>query len=82
MPTVLRHGGYRFFFHSNEGSPREPPHVHVERDGRTAKVRLGTTAPLLDASGDGFSARELLAILRIVADHRAIMEDRWHEHFG
>ena len=31
MPTILRLEGYRFFFYSNEGSPREPPHVHVER---------------------------------------------------
>ena len=28
MPTILRHGRWRFFFYSNEGS--EPAHVHVE----------------------------------------------------
>jgi len=37
MPTIFRHGGYRFFFFSNEGDPREPPHVHVRRGEREAK---------------------------------------------
>lgn len=36
MPTVLRHGPYRFYFYSNDAD--EPVHVHVERDGDVAKV--------------------------------------------
>jgi hypothetical protein len=36
MPTVFRRGDYRFFF-SNEGDPRETPHVHVRRDGDETK---------------------------------------------
>lgn len=38
MPTVLRSGGYRLYFFSHE--PNEPPHVHVDRGGATAKVWL------------------------------------------
>lgn len=38
MPTVLRSGPYRVFFHSDEG--HEPPHVHVVRDDRIAKFWL------------------------------------------
>ncbi|WP_284734689.1 DUF4160 domain-containing protein [Sphingosinicella terrae] len=33
MPTVFRRQGFRFFFYSNEGSPLEPIHVHVEKAG-------------------------------------------------
>ena len=40
MPTIFRRGGYRFFFLSNEGSPREAPHVHVRRDADEAKFWL------------------------------------------
>jgi len=29
MPVVLRYKGFRFFFYSNEDSPREPVHIHV-----------------------------------------------------
>ena len=36
MPVVFRVGGARFFFYSNEGSPREPPHIHVEDAGSEA----------------------------------------------
>ncbi len=32
MPVVLRYKGFRFFFYSNEGSPREP--VAVASDNR------------------------------------------------
>ena len=38
MPTVLRSGPYRVYFYSHEG--REPPHVHVDREDRSAKFWL------------------------------------------
>jgi len=37
MPVVLRYRSFKFFFYSNEGTPREPMHVHVEKDGMEAK---------------------------------------------
>jgi len=42
MPTVLRHGGHRFVFFSNEGN--EPPHVHVETAENHAKFWLDPVA--------------------------------------
>lgn len=35
MPTILFVNGYRFF--SND---HEPKHVHIEKDGKTAKFNL------------------------------------------
>jgi hypothetical protein len=40
MPTVFQDRGFRFFFYSNEGSPREPAHIHVEKDDIEAKFWL------------------------------------------
>jgi hypothetical protein len=40
MPEVFRERGFRFFFYSNEGSPREPVHIHVEKDNVEAKFWL------------------------------------------
>jgi hypothetical protein len=40
MPTVFYEDGFRFFFYSNEGSPREPVHIHVEKDNAEAKFWL------------------------------------------
>ena len=54
MPTILRTGGFRVFFYSHE--PGEPPHVHIDRGGATAKVWLD---PVALAGNSGFSPREL-----------------------
>lgn len=40
MPVVFTTNGLRFFFFSNERSPREPLHVHVRRGGDIAKIWL------------------------------------------
>jgi hypothetical protein len=37
MPVVVRVAGFRLFFYANEGQPREPVHVHVERGDGEAK---------------------------------------------
>jgi len=38
VPTIARIDGFRFYFYSHE--PNEPPHVHVDRAGASAKVWL------------------------------------------
>jgi hypothetical protein len=75
MPVVLRVKGYRFFFFSGEG--QEPPHVHVERAERYAKFWL---KPISLARSRGFRSGEISEIQRIVEEHRALFEERWHEH--
>jgi hypothetical protein len=77
MPTVLRQDGFRFYFYSHE--PNEPPHVHVDKAGSTAKVWL---QPIMLAYSIGFRARELNAILALVEANKTLMLDRWNEHFN
>lgn len=76
MPTVLRFQAYRFFFYSNEGS--EPPRIHVERSGFTAKFWL---RPVEFARGGRFSEVELNRLRDIVSLYSARFEEAWHEHF-
>jgi hypothetical protein len=40
MPVVLRIDGLQFLFYANEGSPREPVHIHVRADRHEAKFWL------------------------------------------
>jgi hypothetical protein len=54
MPIILRTHGFRIYFYSHE--PGEPPHIHADRGGATAKVWLDT---VMLASNSGFSAREV-----------------------
>ncbi len=58
MPTLLRWKGYRFFFYSADGW--EPPHVHVVKDGREAKIWLRDISVAVNL---GFSARDLNEII-------------------
>src|SRR3990172_5678539 len=52
--------------YSNEGAPREAPHVHVKGGVRDAKIWIEPEVSIADSYG--FNSRELSAILRIVAD--------------
>ncbi len=77
MPTAMRREGFRLFFYSNEGD--EPPHVHVERQGSTAKFWL---APVELAGSRRFADHELARVRRIVADNASYLQEVWHEFFG
>ncbi len=77
MPTLLRIGAFRFYFYSHE--PNEPPHVHIDRGEATIKVWLN---PVEVAKSRGFRAHEINGILTMVAEHRAMLVERWDEYFG
>jgi len=77
MPTIFRAGPYRFFFYA--GDRNEPPHVHVEREDKTAKFWL---TPVRLQVGRGFSRSEILQIQRLIEDNRDFLLRGWHEYFG
>ena len=79
MPVVFVLRGYRFFFFSNEGDPREPIHIHVRKDSKLAKFWIAPDVTLADSYG--FSARELNSIARMINNRKSEIEDAWHEHF-
>jgi hypothetical protein len=76
MPTVLRWNGYRFYFFSNEGT--EPPHIHVDKGGSTAKVWL---SPVALARNIGYSSAEIAAILEKTEEQAAAFTDAWNDYF-
>lgn len=77
MPTLLRWQGHRFFFYSADG--REPPHVHVAKDGKEAKIWLDDAVLALNM---GYSAKELGAIIKKTREERAAFLGAWHDHFA
>lgn len=80
MPVVFRERGFRFHFYSDEGDPREPPHIHVYKDGMDAKLWL--YPEVVYADNHGFDARTQRCIVAIVEARRDEIEGAWHEHFG
>ena len=77
MPTALRSGPYRIYFHSHDTT--EPPHVHVDRDEQSAKFWL---EPVSLARNLGFSPVELRKIQRLVTAQENLLLEAWHDHFG
>ena len=77
MPTVLRPDGYRFFFVSLDRS--EPPHIHVKRERKVAKVWLDPV--VLERTG-GFNRVEINKIMKLVQEHREHLLEKWYEFFG
>ena len=80
MPVVLRSGGFRFFFYSNEGRPREPPHIHVESGDGEAKVWLRPEISI--AYSDGIDARTLRMLLNLIEANRDRIEKAWNDFFS
>jgi hypothetical protein len=80
LPVVFRHKGIRFHFFSNEGSPREPIHIHADGGDAEAKFWLYPAARVADSVG--FSRQALVELIGVVEEHREEIERAWHEHFG
>ena len=77
MPTVLSVGPYRFFFYA--GDRDEPPHVHIEREGKVAKFWLD---PIRLQESGGFSRSEMGRIQKLVSMHQDSLREAWNEYFG
>ena len=79
MPLVFVFKGYKFFFYSNEGDPREPLHVHVRKGTNLAKFWVKPSIQLSDSYG--FSGKELNWLSEIIYNRRLEIEESWNEHF-
>jgi len=56
----------------------EPPHVHVIRAERVAKIWLES---LEIESNRGYNKSELNKILKLIKQNEAKLLQAWHEHF-
>lgn len=80
MPVVFRYKGIRFYFFSNEGNPREPVHIHAESGEGEAKFWLYPDVRV--ASSAGFDRRTLAELMKVVEEHRELIERAWNEYFS
>ena len=76
MPTIFFKHGFRFFFYMNE---HLPIHVHVQKGGAKAKIKL---KPLIHLDkNQGFKPSELNKILEIVVENYEYLIEKWNETF-
>ncbi len=76
MPKVKQIGPYRLHFFSADRL--EPPHVHVERDKKTAKFWL---EPVRLANRRGFTESDIRKVMAIVVENESEIVRVWHERF-
>ena len=76
MPTLKILNGYRFFFYSND---HEPPHIHIEKDNKTAKFNL---EPVELVKSKRFNSSELKSIRILVEDNVEVFKKEWNEFFN
>jgi hypothetical protein len=79
MPVVLRYKGYAFFFYSNEGTPREPLHIHVRHGTATAKFWLEPEVILADSTG--MAGKELRELTHVARVNKEAFVKAWKEYF-
>ena len=78
MPTIPGvPGPYRFFFYSFDCN--EPKHVHVRRERKTCKFWL---EPVVLGANNGFPAKELNGIRKVILDNLDHIMEAWDEHCG
>jgi len=80
MPVAFREKGFRFYFFSNEGDPREPIHVHACNGDGEAKFWLYPEVTV--ASSAGYNRKQLARLVRVVEENRRQIERAWNEHFS
>ena len=76
MPTILNKDGYKFLFYSNE---HRPIHVHVRHGGGEAVFVVEGEVELRESQG--FKVRELARAQMLAEENRAMIIQKWHEHF-
>ena len=75
MPTVLRVGGFRFHFYSDEGT--EPPHIHVRCADGECKFWLD---PVTLARNRGVPAHTVKTIEYLVYEHVDLLREKYHDN--
>lgn len=80
MPVIFRYKGYKFFFFSNEGEPREPVHIHARKGDSTAKFWINPRISV--AESYLMDAAELRKLAKVVEENKSIVERSWNEYFS
>ena len=74
-PTIIREGGFRVVIHTHD---HLPPHVHVQKEGKDARVYL-TPVALWDSDLTDRQTRQAVALVR---ENREILLAKWNEIHG
>ncbi len=76
MPTVFLEG-YKFRFYSSDIN--EPPHMHVIKDNKEAKIWL---QPISIEYNRGYNSPTLNRILKLTRQNQDRLLEAWNDYFS
>lgn len=76
MPT-FKLGGFIFRFYAADGN--EPPHYHVLRDGKRAKIWLAPEIAF--AYSRGYNKYEQNKVIKIARENHETLLEAWNDFF-
>ena len=86
MPQVFKIGSYWVYFLTNEGSPVEPIHVHIAKDGPTenaTKVWITSRGKCLVANNNSNIPTHILNnMVRMIEARSSEVIEKWTDYFG
>jgi Domain of unknown function (DUF4160) len=77
MPTLLIWRGHKFRFYASEMP--EPPHIHIVKDGKSAKVWLRS---MEIEYLQGYNDREMRELMAVITENRDAWIGAWNDFFG
>jgi Domain of unknown function (DUF4160) len=77
MPTLLIWRGHKFRFYASDMP--EPPHIHIVKDGKSAKVWLRS---MEIEYLQGYNEREMRELMAVIAENRDAWIGAWNDFFG
>jgi len=75
VPTIFKINGYRFFFFSDEHTPK---HIHIEKADAYARIELDY---LKVTDSYNLNSKELKKLLKLVEENKEKLQGAWNEYF-
>ena len=75
MPTILRIDGYRFFFFSDEHTPK---HIHIENGDSFVRIEIES---LKVTNSYNLNSKELKKLVDLVSKNKDKLKGAWDEYF-
>lgn len=86
MPNILRIDGYIVYFWSDEGTPREPIHVHIavvpNKNGTKVWLLQNGKCMLANNNSRIKPEKKLNDIIKFIEDHHMFILKRWTKFFN
>jgi len=76
MPTIFKKEGFRFFFFSDEHTPK---HIHIEKAEMYVRIEIES---IKVTDSYNITLKDIKKLQKIVEENKEILIGAWDEYFG